>query len=214
LSRPAGTGSILSLNVASSNSRVELYYSGDTVPVIFPITNPDGVHTAFSHEFSAEVDAALAGGTTTGETTFYIQSMACLRAKVELPHLKELNEIGYVAINKAELVVPIDESVITEYAVPPSLFVTGIDSSDGAVFVVDQFEGPDYYGGVYDADNEEYVFNIARHLQSILNNPEDEDYGLYLVNAGTATTAYRGVFNGPKHATKPMKLRMTYTIIE
>jgi hypothetical protein len=217
LVRPSGTGSILNLDVNSSDSQIEMYYhtdNEDTIRQFFPVTCLDGVHTAFSHEFSPEVTDALTGGTASGANTFYIQSMASLRAKIEIPHLKELNQLGYVAINKAELLIPIDQSVVSEYGVPTSLFVTGIDSGDAAVFVVDQFEGPDYYGGVYDSENKEYIFNIARHLQSILNNPEEEDYGLYVVNAGTATTAARGVFNGPEHATKPMKLRMTYTIIE
>ena len=215
------TGSILYFNVASVNSQVWLYYhtaTEDTIRQPFSIANADGVHAAFHPEFKTEIQDAVSGGVTAGDNTVYISSMARTRAKIDIPHVRELNELGYVAINKAELVLPLDESVELEYGVAPSLFVTGIDSSDGAVFVIDQFEGPDYYGGFYDADNKEYVFNIARHLQSILNNPEDEDYGLYVVGSGTAVNASRGVFNGTNKLgvddTEKMKLRMTYTIIE
>jgi hypothetical protein len=140
--------------------------------------------------------------------------MAGVRMKLELPHLKELNNLGIVTINKAELVVPLDESVIVEHSVPTGLSVTGVQEDGGQSFLIDFFEGGDYYGGSHNAESGEYVFNIARHLQSILNAPEEEDYGLYIVNTGTSVNARRAVFKGPGHATKPMKLRMTYTIIE
>jgi len=119
-----------------------------------------------------------------------------------------------VAINKAELIVPLDESVVAEFGVPNSLQITAIDSNGSPVFPVDFFEGSDYYGGVYDSEKKQYVFNIARHLQSILNSPEIVDYGLYITNSGNSVNARRGVFNGPQHPDKPLKLRMTYTIIE
>ena len=140
--------------------------------------------------------------------------MAGLRMKVELPFLKELNQLGVVAINKAELVVPIDETVVTPYSYPSSLQITGINEDGGPVFLVDFFEGSDYFGGTYDSENQQYVFNIARHIQSILNAPEETDYGLYISNSGNAVNGRRAVFHGTDHPDRPLKLRMTYTIIE
>ena len=212
----AGNGSVMYLNLASEASRVELYYHNneDTTSINLTINNSGSVHTFFEHEFPAAITNAVAGGTTTGANTLYVQSMAGLRMRLDIPHLRELRNLGVVAITKAELVIPIDQTVVTEYGYPSSMFVTGIDSGDGSVIVVDQFESSDYYGGVYNADEGEYVFNLARHLQSILNAPEEPDFGLYVVNAGNSTNARRGVFNGPQHPTDPMKLRMTYTIIE
>ncbi|MBP9152079.1 MAG: DUF4270 domain-containing protein [Flavobacteriales bacterium] len=217
-SMPSGFGSILYFNVANSYSWVRLYYQtsvADSLFVDFLTANTDGVHTAFHHEYGpTAIESAIAGGTVTGAERLYIQSMAGTRMKVELPHLRDLSNLGAVAINKAELVVPLDSSVVAEFGVPNNLQVTVIDSAGNPIFPVDFFEGSDYYGGVYDSDKKQYVFNIARHLQSLLNSPEKEDYGLYITNSGNAVNARRGVFNGPQHPTKPMKLRMTYTIIE
>lgn len=217
VSMSSGFGSILYFNVASSFSWVKLYYHTDTDTsfVDFLTSNTDGVHTAFHHEYaSTAVESAIAGGTVSGAERLYIQSMAGTRVKVELPHLRELNSLGAVAINKAELVVPLDADLVDEYGVPSNLQITVIDSVGNPIFPVDFFEGSDYYGGVYDSENRQYVFNIARHLQSLLNAPEEVDYGLYITNSGNAVNARRGIFNGPQHPTKPMKLRMTYTIIE
>lgn len=216
-SMPSGAGSILYFNMESQFSRVELYYhneDGDTTNFKFEIRNSFGIHTTFSHEFPMEILTAIADSTAAGESRLYIQSMAGLRMKVKVPHLRELRELGAVAINKAELVVPVDQSVITEFGLPTALQITGIDSAGNALNLIDVFEGSDYYGGAYDSDKKQYVFNIARHLQSLLNSPETVDYGLYIVNSGNAVNARRGVFNGPQHPEKPMKLRMTYTIIE
>jgi len=217
-SMPSGFGSILYFNVASSFSWVKMYYhtsTADSLFVNFLTTNSDGVHTAFRHEYGpTAIEPAIADSTVTGAERLYIQSMAGVRMKVEFPNVRDLSNLGAVAINKAELVVPLDIDVVTEFGVPPSLQLTVIDSSGNPIFPVDFFEGLDYYGGVYDSDKKQYVFNIARHLQSLLNSPEKVDYGLYITNSGNAVNARRGVFNGPQHPDRPMKLRMTYTIIE
>ena len=217
-SMPSGNGSIMYLNLASEASRVELYYhnNDDTSSVILTMNNAGSVHTSFEHEFPAAITTAIADSTVEGANRLYVQSMAGLRMRLEIPQLRDLRDLGDVAITKAELVIPIDETEVTDYDYPSSMFVTGINEDGGSVIVVDQFESSDYYGGVFNADNGEYVFNIARHLQSILNSPEEPDFGLYVVNAGNSTNARRGVFNGPAYpdSTKAMKLRMTYTIIE
>lgn len=214
---PTDHGSILYFNLYDDRSRIEVYYNnadGDSVYNFEMDPRDMAEFTSFTHEFSTEINNAMSDSTVTGANTLYIQSMAGVRMKLELPHLRELNDLGIVAINKAELVVPLDESVVTEHSVPSSLTVTGVQEDGGQSFLIDFFEGTEYLGGSYNSENGEYVFNIARHLQSILNSPEEEDYGLYIVNTGTSVNARRGVFNGPQHADKPMKLRMTYTIIE
>ncbi len=217
-SLPSNNGSVLYFNLFSNDTRIEVYYhdtTEDSLVYSFGLDSRDVAEfTSFTHDFSSEIQTAIADTTAAGANTLYIRSMAGLRMKLELPHLRELNEVGVVAINKAELVVPIDDSFDTEYSYPNDLLITGINEDGGSTFLIDQFEGSEYYGGTYDADNGEYVFNIARHLQSVLNSPEEVDYGLYIVNGGNSVNARRGVFNGPADADKPMKLRMTYTIIE
>ena len=208
-------GSILYFNLLTRSSRIEVYYEDTVYNFEIDSRNENAEFVHFSHEFSPEVNSALADGTVTGATRLYVQSMAGVRAQVNLPHLRELNELGIVSINKAELVVPVDESFPQDQSYPSRLYALGVDSAGVATNIVDlNDENPDYYGGVYDSDKQQYVFNIARHIQSILSNPDENDFGLYILNAGTSTTANRVILNGPEHATKPMELRMTYTIIE
>ena len=214
---PNDEGSLLYFNMESDNSRLELYYhnSEDTTMYPFDMDNRNAIFTNVDHEFSQELIDAMNGGTLAGEQKLYIQSLAGTRIRASFPNLRDLNDLGYVAINKAELVLPVDESSLDDFGLPTILAVNNINAGDSALVIIDSFEpdGIDYYGGIYDSDNQEYVFNIARHLQSILNNPNETDYGIYITSLN-AVDGRRGVFNGPGHPTRPMKLRMTYTIID
>ena len=203
----SGFGSILYFNMVSGYSRIEMHYHNDEDTLRFDLLiNEDcATHTEFNHEFESTIDAAVVDSTVTGANRLYVQSMAGAKMKLDIPYLRNLNDLGIVAINKAELVLPIDETVITEYGSPNSLQVTAINEEGTSEFIVDFFEGSSHYGGAYDGDNNEYVFNIARHLQSILSAPEEPDYGLYILNSGNAVNARRGVFNGPAHPDRPLK---------
>jgi hypothetical protein len=217
---PDDFGSLLYFNMETTSSRLEIYYHNtvedeDSLVYWFDIDNRNAIFTNVSHDFSAEIENALDVNQSVGDEKLYIQSLAGTRIRANFPHLRELNELGGVAINKAELVVPVNEESLDDFALPSILSVNNINAGDSALVIIDSFEpdGISYYGGTYDSENQEYVFNIARHLQSILNNPEETDYGIYITSLN-AVDARRAVLNGPQHPTRPMKLRMTYTIIE
>lgn len=210
-------GGILFIDINSQDSRLELYYhtDEDTLNYLFNINNNNAVYTQVSHQFSTEVADAISGGYPAGEEKLYVQSLAGTRIRINFPHLRNLNNLGAVAVNKAEIVLPVDENSLDDFGLPPILTVNSINAGDSAFVINDQLEpnGINYYGGIYDSDNKEYVFNVARHIQSILSNPDQFDYGLY-ISSLNAVDSKRGVYNGPKHPTTPLKLRMTYTIID
>ena len=215
---PSDMGSLLFFDMNSSDSRLELFYHNDedTVQYKFNMNNDNALFTNVTHDFSTEITDAFAGGTTVGAETLYVQGLAGTRIRVSFPHLRQLNELGAVAINKAELVVPVDEDRLDDFGVPTILTVSSVNEFDSAFTILDQtaeFNGIDYYGGIYDSDNKEYVMNVARELQSILSNPDEPDYGFYLASL-VAVDGKRVVINGPAHPTRPLKLRMTYTIID
>jgi hypothetical protein len=212
-----GQGAILYFNMVSSITRVELYYT-DTAPqrFILPINALSPTHTRFSHQHPVAITSIL-GNTEAGKEKLYIQSMAGLKLKVEIPHLLKLKELGTVAINRAEIVVPLADSDISTYGPPLALKATGIDSANSSVFLIDEFEIAGHYGGEYRPTYKDYVFNVARHIQDVINNAATEpDRGMYILNAGNSVNARRGIFNGPGHpdSERQLKLRLTYTIIQ
>ncbi|MCB9185236.1 MAG: DUF4270 domain-containing protein [Flavobacteriales bacterium] len=217
---PTDYGSLLYFNLASDDSRIEIYYSNseeDSLHKELLLDNNNAVFTNAGHDFSTDVQYAVFGGTVTGGQKLYLQSYAGTRIRADFPHLRELNNFGYVAINKAELVLPVDEGSMDEFGLPVLLQVASINEYDSAFQIVDVYgevsAGVNYYGGIYDSDKKEYVFNIARYLQGILNHPEREYYGIYITPV-VVIDGTRAVLNGPEHPDNPMKLRMTYTLID
>jgi hypothetical protein len=210
-----GQGAILYFNMVSSVTRVELYYT-DTAPksLFLPVDVSSATHTRFTHEYPSSITSIL-GDTAAGKNQLYMQAMAGLKVKVEIPYLNNLRNLGTVAINRAELVIPLADNDFSRYVPPISLQATGVDSANNSRFLIDFFEITGHYGGDYRSTTKDYVFNVARHLQSILNNPITEpDYGLFILNSGNAVNARRGIFNGTAHAERAFKLRLTYTVIE
>lgn len=217
---PVDYGGLLYFNLEADISRLELFFrkDGDTIQerYDFDIDNRNAIFTNVYHEYSEEIKTAFNGGTNVGNQQLYVQSLAGTRIRVKFPHLKELNELGAVAINKAELVLPIDQTYKDDFPPPTILLANRINAGDSALAIIDQFEpdGINYYDGIYDSENNQYVFTITRHLQSIINERNEADYGLY-ISSLDAIDSRRAVFNGPKHITgDSLKLRMTYTIIE
>jgi hypothetical protein len=216
---PSDRGALLFFDMNDEESRLEIFYHNaeDTFAhYLFNMNNNNALFTNVSHDFSTEVADAIAGGTTVGADKLYIQGLAGTRIRLKFPTLRGLNDLGAVAINKAELVVPVDESYLDDFGVPAILTVSSIDSADRAFTILDQtaeFNGIDYYGGIYDETNKEYVMNVARELQSILSNPDEEDFGFYIASL-VAVDGKRVVINGPNHPDRPLRLRITYTIID
>jgi hypothetical protein len=100
---------------------------------------------------------------------------------------------------------------LSTYAPPTQLVL--LEEKDGLIrFLQDQYEGMSYYGGAYNSSNKEYRFNIARHLQQVVNGIK-ENLGLYLVvwTSDRPNKANRVVLNGAKRHSGNMRLQITYT---
>ena len=120
-----------------------------------------------------------------------------------------------VAINKAELILPVDPSSISGndsvYSPSAKLVATLADSAKGPLVMPDYFEGSTYFGGDYDATNKVYKFNIARYVQQVLNGTR-VNQGLYIITNARPTTANRvQLLGGNKALTSRMRLKITYT---
>ena len=145
----------------------------------------------------------------------YIQAMAGVKVKITMPYLKHFTDSGNIAVNKAELLIPVQEGSTDIYSPPVKLRLIqiGVSASGGDTILTDAYEGSSYYGGVYNGDEHAYKFNIARTIQRILDN-KVSDYGLYLEVSGSVIQANRAVINSPKNLISPMKLTLFYTKLD
>ncbi|HEY0029427.1 MAG TPA: DUF4270 domain-containing protein [Bacteroidia bacterium] len=172
----------------------------------------------FEHDFTTaipDLTTQLATPSRVLNDTVYAQSMAGVKTKLEFPYLMNWLDSGVVAINKAELVIQIDNSAafrLDTFAAPAALMLFGI-SDDGSTFAIpDAFEGANYFGGTYSSTTLQYRFNISRYIQQVLNGNRNNN-GLYLIASNGAVNANRVVIGGGAPGSKQMKLNITFTKI-
>lgn len=197
-----GSGAIRRFNLDDNISGVNIYYhDGNSVSskgqvFQFSFRGTDAVR--FNHidhnyvagaslnlfdQISSTEDVAL----IKGNSNVYLNCFGGTRIKIYLPYIKNFADSQKVSISRAELTIKIDDIVSpysSKYGYPPNLALIACNAEGVEELVFDQLETTDFvkYGGIYDATNKRYVFNIARQMQKILNG-EITNYGFYLVNA-------------------------------
>lgn len=206
-------GSILSLNMNSGLSTLTLYYN-DTSKYNFTINSAGVTYSRFDHNYTGtDIEAHLTNSPTKDTTVTYVSTLSGIKTKIDIPYIKNLISDGNVAINKAELIVTLENGTEGNFDSPlESLSLVGIDEDGLIYFLPDFYEGLDYYGGDYDLTTKTYSFNIARYISS-LTNGSGENYGMYLLANGGTITNKRSVIGSEKSSTAKIKLNITYSKI-
>jgi hypothetical protein len=134
----------------------------------------------------------LQGNTNLGTQNLFLKGLGGTKLNLELPflnYLKSYSDTVPIAINRAEFIFNVDPSFLAAvgngiYFTPPKLALLPLDSAGKETFSMDQLTIIDFgkYGGNYDEVNNRYVFNLARHVQAILNGKR-KYYGFRLVVA-------------------------------
>ena len=219
---PSGEGAILYMDLTQSYSRVTLFYHNttDTASYYFNIPKDATRFSHFEHDYSFATDIKTQLGTaaTVQADKIFIQPMGGVRAKISMPHIKDLFKNEKVSINKAELILPVDALSIAGadsiFSPHPKLVATIANDSLGPVIMPDYFEGATYFGGDYDKANKVYKFNIARYVQQVLSGTKNND-GLYIIANARPTSANRvQLMGGNKALSNHMRLKITYTPLE
>ncbi len=212
-------GAIIYFNFLSSISKLSLYYHNDedTAAYNFIIDDKCARFNTFDHKkFSAAsqvLKQQIKGDTLTGDSILFIQAMAGTKIKIKFPKVLDLKSLGKIAINKAELVMKVDENTITNFSPPDKLILSKINSDGTLSYLADYAYGDAYYGGSYSSEDKEYRFNISKHIQDALISGSFEDQGLYLMVSGAAVKSNRVVIKGNKSSQDNLKLEIIYTII-
>ncbi len=199
------TGNILYFNLTEAMSKLSLFYN-DTV-YDFSLSSPNRINH-FEHDYSTAVFGNVFP--VAADNLAYIQSMAGVKTKIEIPFIKSLNADSNIIVNKAELIVTLDNSSIVTFPANTSLFLVGIDSLGKSYFTPDYIDSQTAFGGTLTSGT--YTFLLTRYIQQILAGSRSNN-GMYLVSPGASVNAYRTIVGGganPNPSSK-MKLRITYT---
>lgn len=208
----ASVGGIGFLNLRAQDvaSRMEVYYrtdnsSGgrDTLTAAFNIS---GAAPAIKHDYTGTPVEEQLEDPSKSYSTVYVQPMGGLKAKITFPDLKKLKELGTLAINKAELVVNVEDGTTNPLEPSQALTIYQTDIAGQRQVLPDQFS---YWGGsIYDSDKKRYIFNVSTYVQRILSG-QTEQYPIYIIPANLrflsqqsqnispiANTAERSVLSG------------------
>lgn len=213
ISETPGTGAILDF-ILSSGSRLDLYYKNDeadSLRVSFVVNDNAARFNAFNHEYSPELLDIISDTTLSAKRT-YAQTMAGLRTRIDLPDLKTWQNGRRILVNEAKLIVPVISEDFGIYAPNTLLDLITKDSEGNLVQTPDLVVGGTYPGGIYDAENREYVFNIVRYIQGQLNDILDNN-GLFIQPNGTAVSAFRVPLHGGSSDSRPVRLEILYQIL-
>jgi hypothetical protein len=208
-------GAILFFNVGSVYSRMTLYYSNaeeDSLEYYFPITSSSARFMNFSHNYelaAPEFINQLDGDTTLGQQVFYLQSLAGVSAIVEIPNFRAMNNLGDIALNEARLVIENSDKA-SMFQPPAELAIFTYYSDGSTALVIDQFEGSEYFGGLYDDNTGRIEFRITQQLQRVLST-DTIPPRFYLGVSGASILPNRMVCNGSGQNPGGLKLELIYS---
>jgi len=217
-------GALLSFDLLSNYSEMVIYYSNDdqdSLQFDYMCTLLNATISKFTHDFeSADFNLrnqVLNNDTALGATKFYLQGLGGVASVIKVPSIKSWNRLGPVAINEAKLVLTGAENDPL-WGAPQQLSMAQIQDNGSFGYLVDQTdELAVYFGGDYDESTNSYTFRITRYIQSLIDNPDIKDNGLYLIPTGSSIYPNRFVFNGNEPladtATR-LKLEILYTELD
>ena len=193
-------GSILKVNTLGNGSRIAIHYhtnTTDSLIYIYNINSSSARVNRFAHDYSKTVFAAHLDKTDVQDSLIYLQTTGGLRSKIFIPNLGTWSDSTNIAINRAELIFQIDSTItdLTKFRPSEQLVLTAIDKDGKEYFPSDLAFSSLYYGGTYNSADKTYRFNIAKHLQEVIEKKKD-NYGFYLSTAFRSSTFRRVVLKG------------------
>jgi len=220
-----GSGnSMLYFDLLSVTSALTFYYkndSEDSLEFKIVVDNSSATSNYYKHDYNGSIAKYYIENNKsgTGDSIVFIQSMAGIKAKVNVPNLKNL---GNISISRAELIItgmkePFDVS--SEFTVPDRLILNASDKNGKNDFIEDQLVSESYFGGTSKAETDSYgnsvnrySFNTAIHFQNVASGTKI-DYGIFILTFPSSRIADRLIVTGGSNSTNPMKLKLTYTKI-
>lgn len=209
-----GQGVIAYFNMTSSLSKLSIYYhhisKSDTLTFSMPINPSSARFTNFSQDYTGSPVAQQLSGAVSGDQEVYVQTGGGTKVELQIPGLSSMLDSGNVVINKAELILPIQNG--SELTLKPHdrLLLQALKADGSREILVDQLELDSYFGGFYNASDKSYHFTITRYVQQILTGVKP-NLGIQVISAGSGVSANRTVLSGTNNALGKPTLKLTYT---
>jgi hypothetical protein len=215
-----GQGAVFYLSPEDAISGLTMYFhDGPTAGEFsFLINSNTARYNQIQFDRTGTDVEALLADTSLGMNSFFMQAGA-IRAVVKFPHIMDFVGSGATfdpkIINRAELVLPVQDYTPDAYNPSRFLFITRIIDDKYSDFTVDYDIGSAFDGNnavYYDPDKKEFRFQMTRELQHVLTGGgENVGYRIYPPSF-FASSVERVIFNGQNTTLKDKpRLEITYT---
>lgn len=215
-------GAIIYIDILSEDSRMVMYYHTDdttgTKEIYMPVEDFTPRVNSFYHDYEGSRVNRYINNPDVEDTLMYISSMAGVNTKLNFPDIEDWLEKKPVAINKAQLYLPVEDTMLTGQSrddFPSRLLLYTYDDEDNFDYLYDYRVDEDnnnrsYFDGTYDVAEQAYIFNIGVHLQAYIQG-EVDNLNLILQSSQNSLTAKRVVLKGPESSGRKIELKIIYT---
>lgn len=226
----SNNGGLFLFNTTTNAATVDFFYKEtkntkiDTLQKSFSLAGNQGlVASEIKWDYTGTAVASQIGKPITEQyEQLYIKGFSGTKVKITFPNIKNLKLLGtQVLVNRAQLIIKVIEGTQTPYTPLPLLKAYKLDIANRPQLLPDENPndprnlGPGYIGGLFNKNNNEYVFNITGYIQDLLKNKTD--YGTYITainyannQRSNASTLKRAIVGGGSGNYK-MKLKVFYT---
>lgn len=210
-------GAVMKIFTLAAGSNMSIHFhtsKTDSLRYVYNINDNSARVNRFAHNYSNTAFAANLDKTDIPDSLIYLQTTGGLRTKILIPDLGTWSDSTNFAINRAELIFQVDSTItdLTKFIPAEQLVLTAIDKDGKEYFPSDLAFSSLYYGGTYNSKDKTYRFNIAKHMQEVIEKKK-ENYGFYLSTAYRSSTFRRVVLKGATSKTG-IKLEIAYSKIK
>lgn len=203
-------GAVFYTDLASSTSRITLYYHQDTVAKSYDFQISSTTNRF--HNVTRTEEQSLILGTTLAANDpepqyHFVQSGGYIKMFVKFPHIDSLEPVG---INKAELVLTVEKDFFgsnDRFAPPATLFAYLAEPDSLNETDAEAFSSADF-----DAATNTYSIRLTNYVMQVVNQKLDND-GLILIPSSRWFTMNRAILGGAGNPLSAPVLKVTYTTL-
>ena len=205
-------GSVLYFSLEDALSKMVLYYKKDiseSKTFTFNINSKCARFNKINFDRSGTDVQNVLDNSENGSEKFYMQSSS-IRAIVEIPHILDFYKDRKRIINKAILIVPVQDFQPDVFDPTVSLFIAKVKTNLVSDVTLDY---PNFNSFVtYDETNKEFKFLLTREIQAILNGERDNSGFRIYPGSFFGSSIERIIFSGDNSSSKhKTRLEITYT---
>jgi hypothetical protein len=225
------------IDISSGLSLMRLHYHNNTDTSFYDfIISPLSARVnMFSQDYAGELSVLTSPINDSvyvdGSSSLYVMSGSGLKTHLKIPFLSSINDsitesgdtlyLG-CAIQKAELILPLDDSYFdSRYPPHEQLFILTENSDGDPISTPDQISMGVNIDGYFNSQDQSYHFNISRSIQHLLNRSSGAFYGnfspdnpippFYIVSSRAGISIQGVALNGVESGENPARLKITYS---